>query len=330
MSKLQPAVMNLLVNVPAATEEGGELVKGEGYVDLSQCASILNRRFYRQGLQWAVQDFKILQSADISANGRFTIEGLPLTWVCSNAWHKAFAMWRDQQNETIDEIGGESAIAKFRDFKIFMDSKHVDSWWDTKPNSWSTNLLPVMSGGGTFDPGEWQPSQVVLPNVADDGTGSIVDPYEYYLHMVGYNNHDFRSRGIIDGYEYSRSYPQSPDPVSPPLDAVDNWMRQMWDVGADNSLITDNITDKNDDLPYTQVNYPGGELQAPVLELRYHTDIVQSTAQSTTHTSFSAPGGMFPCGLIKLSNSTDKIIEVMINLVPGNHRGYLAAPMQDM
>lgn len=325
--KLQPAVMNLLVNVPAAVEG----TKGEGYVDLSQCASIINRRFYRQGLQWIVSGFSVLQNAPIADTARFTIEGLPLTWVQSNSWHKAYAMWKKQQDDVIDEVGGESAIAKFRDFKIFMDSVHVDQWWDGgQPSTLETNLLPVQSGGATFAPGEWEPSQIVLPNIANDASGSQVDPYEYYLHSVGVNNNAFRSRGIISGYESSRAYPQSPDPVAPPLDDLDNWMRQMFDVGGDNILITDNVTVKNDDLPYPQEFYPGGEGQAPVLELRYHTDIVKTSSQTATHTSFSAPGGMFPCGLIKFGNETSEIIEVMIHLAPGNHRGYFCEPMQDM
>ena len=320
MPKLQPAVMNLLVNVPASYE--GE--PGTGYLDLSQCASILNRRFYRQGLQWVVQDFQILQSAAISSNGRFTIEGLPLTWVCSNAWHKSFAMWKKQQDEVMEDYEGESAIAKFRDFKIFMDGDHVEA-------GFAANLLPVKSGGGTFTPGEWDPSQIVVPNYEDDGSGSLVNPAEFYLHMVGASFGPASvSRGIIDGYQYSRSYPQSPDPVSPSQDSGFNWMRDMFNVGNNNPEVAANASDNNDELPYPQVDYPGGDTQAPVLELRYHTDIVKSGSQSVTHTSFRAPGGMFPSGLIKFSNNTDQVLEVMLNLVPGDHRGYLAAPMQDM
>ncbi len=85
--------------------------------------------------------------------------------------------------------------------------------------------------------------------------------------MVGTNNNGGISRGIIEGYADSRAYPQSPDPVSPAIDSGNNWMRAMFDVGNDNEDITDNATDRNDNLPYPQVNYPGGQNQAPTLQV---------------------------------------------------------------
>ena len=42
------------------------------------------------------------------------------------------------------------------------------------------------------------------------------------------------------------------------------------------------------------------------------------------------PGLMVPCGLLKITNDTGVTAEVQVHLCPGDHRGYLAAPMQDM
>ena len=50
MSKIQPAEMTL--NFVTDTVDAGTV--GNFYIDLSQCASIVNRRFYRQGINWAV------------------------------------------------------------------------------------------------------------------------------------------------------------------------------------------------------------------------------------------------------------------------------------
>ncbi len=315
MAKIQPAVSTILINVPAG---------GSGYVDLSQCASIVNRRFYRQGLNWAVAGFRCNQQGAISG-GRFQIEKLPETWVMSNAWHKAFAMWKKQQDEAIAESGSESAVAKFRDFKILMDVPHVAAR--------ASNLLPIKSGGGTFLAGttgaltaEWDYSQVVLPNVISDGS-SDVDPAEYYLHMVGVNNNAGVSRGIIDGYASSRSYPHSPDPVEPGVEGADNWMNRMFNDGNANPEIVGNAVDNNDDLPYPQVAYPGGEEMAAVLQLHAHTDITATT--TAVDNSFFMPGTQVPCGLLKFNNTTTTIMEVFIDLVPGHHRGYLCEPMQE-
>ncbi len=305
MAKLQPAVMTLNFS-------------GDGFIDLSQSASIVNRRFYRQGLNWAVSGFTVQFSG--SATGNVRIETLPTTWVSSNAWHKAFAMWLKQQNDAIEEAGAESAVAKFRDFKIFMDTVHVTA-------GFSANLLPTYGdGSANFTAGEWDPSQIVVPNILTDSGGSDVDPAEYYLHMVGVNNNGGVSRGIIDGYENSRSYPHSPDPVSPTLGSAQNWMRQMFDVGNDSSDIVTNATDSNDNLPYPQTNYPGGDTQAPGLQL-HSAHAVSST---TISNRFTIPGCTVPCGLLKFTNDTGVNAQLQVHLMPGDHRGYLAEPMQDM
>jgi hypothetical protein len=46
---------------------------------------------------------------------------------------------------------------------------------------------------------------------------------------------------------------------------------------------------------------------------------------------------MFPCGLIRLDINNDPSEDggfsnllIQVDLVPGNHRGYLCEPMQDM
>jgi hypothetical protein len=54
-NKIQPAEMTLLT----ATSTVNAGATGNFTIDLSQCASLMNRRFYRQGLNWAVAGFKI-------------------------------------------------------------------------------------------------------------------------------------------------------------------------------------------------------------------------------------------------------------------------------
>ncbi len=306
MAKLQPAVMTLNFS-------------GDGYIDLSQSASLVNRRFYRQGLNWAVSGFTVQMASQ--ATGNIRIETLPTTWVMSNAWQKAFSLWLKQQNEAIAEYGAESTVARFRDFKIFMDTVHVTA-------GFSANLLPTYGdGSATFTAGEWEASQIVVPNATADAGGSDVDPAEYFLHMVGANfGPSSVSRGMIDGYQYSRSYPQSPDPVAPAQDSGFNWMRDMFDVGNDSDKVVENATESNNDLPYPQVDYPGGDTQAPGLQL--HS--AHSASTTTISNRFTIPGCTVPCGLLKFSNDTGVNAQLQVHLVPGSHRGYLAEPMQDM
>lgn len=350
MAKLQPVPLTLtfeLDNIAVAPAGPGTTGTSETYyIDLSQCKSLVARKFHRQGLLHAVAGMRLSSvnvapgtTAQVSTapSGSIMITKLPSTWPVSNGWHKAFSHWKRQQDEAIDESGAQSAVATYRDFKIFMDSEHVQQFVDAAmPVGQTQNLLPSSFGGvGVYSQanvGEWQPSLIVVPNSAADATGSDVDPTEYYLHMVGGNfGPGSVSRGIIDGYQYSRAYPQSPDPVSPALDSGFNWMRDMFDVGNDNVEIIQNATDRNDELPYPQVDYPGGDTQLPSLECSSFDPISGSTVGGVTYIK----GNTFPCGLIRIDiTNFDQTYDMrnilQVDLVPGHKDGYLTEPMQDM
>ena len=111
-SKIQPAAMTLAFTIPA--------VSGASYIDLSQVASLVNRRFYRQGINWAVAGFKVLTGSNLT--GSFKISKLPNTWVMSNAWEKSFRAWQRMNNEALDET--PSVRPKFLDFKIYANEQH--------------------------------------------------------------------------------------------------------------------------------------------------------------------------------------------------------------
>ncbi|AXH74237.1 MAG: hypothetical protein [Circoviridae sp.] len=315
-NKIQPAEMTLLT----ATTTVNSGTSGEFTIDLAQCASLMNRRFYRQGLNWAVAGFKIQTAANVS--GTVSVSKLPNTWVTSNAWEKAFRAWNKQQMDMVEESGAQSAVARFRDFKVFMDTTHVTA-------GFGGNLLPYDGSrplAQPFLPGEWEASQIVVPNAGAPGVND-----ERFLHMVGQNfNNPGASRGIIEGYADSRAYPQSPDPVSPNLDSTDNWLSQMFDTGDNIGAVLDNATDKNDNLPYPQTDYPGGEIQAPALMVHDLSGISGTTIGGTTRLK----GGNFPCGLIRVAfdntGDTSGNITLLVDLVPGNHRGYLCEPMTEM
>jgi hypothetical protein len=318
MPKLQPAVMNLHFSTTAT----------DNWIDLSQAASIVNRRFYRQGLNWAVAGFTFQFSTSDTVTGNLRVETLPTTWVCSNAWHKMFAAWHRQQREALEDGDQESVLARFNDFKVFMDSTHLSDYADNSSDLNATNLLPRTSGG-VFATGEWQPSQIVLPNRLDDGSGSMVDPLEQYLYMVGSIGTDASAgRGVLSAYAFSRSTPQSPDPAVPANVVVDeyNILRNMFDVGNDNQEVLENAIRTNDELPYDQDLYPGTYGNAP--ELQLHSEFQLSG--TVIGNRLTSNGGNIPCGLIKITNDTGVAADITVHLVPGNHRGYLAEPMQDM
>ena len=73
-NKIQPATLTMSFLLPAGA--------ATSTIDLSQVASLMNRRFYRQGINWAVAGFKVISPS--GALGALSVAQLPNTWVMSN------------------------------------------------------------------------------------------------------------------------------------------------------------------------------------------------------------------------------------------------------
>jgi hypothetical protein len=311
-NKIEPSVMTVSFTGLSAA---ANTIQRE-YIDLSQVASLLNRRFYRQGLNWAVAGFKI-NGNTTGSDVLIGVEKLQNTWTTAGSWEKTMRHWLKQQNDAAKESGTQSTIARFRDYKVLMDSQHVIDYNAAAGDLNATNLIPA-----GYATGEWEASQVVIPNDGAPGTTG-----EYVLKMVGAS--DASAKGIMEGYALSRSVPQSPDPATPAL-ASNSWLASMEDVGDNQTEILDNAQDKNNDLPYPQNDYVGAVFN----NLQLH-DTVYHTGTTIGRIS-RLKGGNFPCGLIKLEvvnlggDSAAFSYSLQIDLVPGNHRGYLAEPMTEM
>ena len=124
--KVEPSALSMNFISPVVTAGAPE----QFFIDLSQCASLLNRRFYRQGLNWAVSNIKI----SAPQNGTIFVQKLPNTWTMSNAWHKGFAAWQKMNNEALEE--SESVRPRFLDFKIYANARHHNK-------GFGANLLPI-------------------------------------------------------------------------------------------------------------------------------------------------------------------------------------------
>jgi len=331
---LQPAVMKLNFRIPV----GAEGVTRAQYIDISESVSRLNRRFYRQGLNWAVANVKVsmlpaAQPGVIPATAY--VNSLQHSWTTANSWVKSFHAWKDQQDEAIDAMGAESAVARYRDYKVHADTDHIAATFANNLDPYSigpgTVVGPPAAGlvtGATILPAEeWEASQIVIPN---DGAPGVTN--EYYLHMLGLSLAVGAgdSKGIISGYEHSRSHPQSPDPATPAIES--SWLNKMHDVGDNSDDIVTNAQDNNAELPYDQDNYPGGATNFAQMECQGYIMNNSNTGVSTFNTGpFTAP-----CGLIRLdflgqttANTAGYYNIVTVELVPGNHRGYLCETMEE-
>ncbi|MCH1527233.1 MAG: hypothetical protein L7S49_03365, partial [Candidatus Poseidoniaceae archaeon] len=180
MRKLEPAMTSIafmddtvFTVLPSST--------GIFYFDISQIASIVNRRFYRQGLNWAVGGIKILTQEN--SIGSIQIEKMHDTWITSGAWKKTFSHWKTQQDKALSEMGAEGTKGRYNDYKVFLDDGHVTQYTLNGFNLNATNVLPAMGSqvADQYETGEWQASQVVIPN--DGGAPGVTD--EYYVKMYG-------------------------------------------------------------------------------------------------------------------------------------------------
>ena len=140
---IEPAVQTLDFGLNLTVPAGGSQ---RFYIDLSQCASLVNRRFYRQGLNWGVAGFKILGGG----TALVVVGKLPNSWVFANAWKKSMAVWSRMNREALAE--SETIRPRFLDFKIYSDDEH-------HTDGFVGNLLP-----NGFQPGEWESSKIVVPS----------------------------------------------------------------------------------------------------------------------------------------------------------------------
>ncbi len=311
------------------------------YIDLSQCAGLVNRKAFRQGLLWSVSGFTMINAA--GAAGRIRIEKLPDHWIMANAWVSSFYRWLEQERKASSESA--TVLPKFHDFKIYMDSVHHD-------RGFAANAIPTVYGNNAFALGDWDASKIAIPNTSNNpGTSTerefvaVGQNYPGNSAVTGLN-----AVSLIEGYAARRRLPYETDP-NVPADSDDvsgaspeNWMQAISNDGNNQDAVTlENLITENTQAPYpfegdgnyTDTMYPYGANNplgvTESLQMHDFTDVAASTVGNRTFMR----GGVFQCGLIKVSNDTGAKLEMMIHLVPAHRghkegRGYLAMPMQEV
>nr|AGA18318.1 hypothetical protein [uncultured marine virus] len=315
MPKIEPAVTTLWYQV----------ADGVSYIDLAKDLSAINRRLYRQGYVYAVQDIQVglpvgMRTTDVW-QAIFSV--VPNSYMTHNAWSKAFRAWRRQQKEITDHLGPISG--KWADFKVYLDDSMEDG----------TILTPTTGDGGALSMGEWEHSKLVFD---DDGTER-----EFKMHFIGSSNladtNEESGIALIEEYADSRAYPNEEPAV---LGAASNTIYAKL-MGTDemSDMLVDNAESDNDLPPYDVDDYYGGATSGDAAHP------VQIAAVSANQSVSRLPGFIAPCGLIKIEttelaiDSTDPNLAlstvyadgtastavVGITLAVGPYRGVLATPM---
>ena len=154
-------------------------------------------------MNWAVGGFKITTSGAANSGSIIALK-VQETWVTSAAWEKSMRHWMQQQNDALREAGLESTKSRYNDYKIFMDTNHVAAYLAAGSDLNICNDVPP-----GYAVGEWEPSQVVIPN---DG-GVAGNTVEYFVKIYG--GSDANAKDIVEGYARSRSFPVNPIDETP-------------------------------------------------------------------------------------------------------------------
>ena len=147
--------LNFLIDKPKG---GGNIPSGQfqtRFIDLSQVASIVNRRFYRQGLNWAVSNFKFSSPKDCQV----LVQKLPNTWVMSNSWEKGFRACQKMNMQALQET--PSVKPKFLDFKIYADKFHLTDGFgeNLMPRTFVYDSANQTASNAYATAGEWESSR---------------------------------------------------------------------------------------------------------------------------------------------------------------------------
>ena len=318
MPKIEPAVTTMWYTVGT----------GDSYIDLAKDLSAINRRLYRQGYVYAVQDIQLGMMAGMRATdiAQFSFSVVPNTYMTHNAWAKAFRAWRRQQKEITDHLGPISG--KWADFKVYLDDSMEDG----------TILTPTSGDGAAISTGEWEHSKLVFD---DDGTER-----EFKMHMIGSSNltdtNEESGIALIEEYADSRAYPNEEPAV---LGAASNTIYAKL-MGTDemSDMLVDNAESDNDLPPYDVDDYYGGAANGDA------SHPVAIAAVSGTESVLRIPGFIAPCGLIKVAVNELRLVEggdananltsqsvyavhtseqavIGITVAVGPYRGVLATPM---
>ncbi len=307
MAKIEPAVTQLLYIVP----------NGASYIDIAKDLSKVNRRLYRQGYTYVVQDIQVFLNSGMKATDVQSLQFSTMgnSWIVHNAWRKGFKAWQKMQNEFMDGQGSRLK-GKWADFKIYLDDSQAGG----------TTLEPYAADGAVYATGEW-----ITSNFVYDDAGTSQSPS---IHMIGSSTAD-SAIGLIQAYGDSRNYPTS-EPRHPSA-LNTGFYAEFHGVGdIDDELGTD-IEDDNDLPPYDQDEYAGGSTNADAAVP------VRWVSCNATQGSTTAAGFIAPCGLIKIDNQEYALADssfdaaygsgaaassaVLITVASGPYRGVLAAPM---
>ncbi len=319
--------MELDIRIPIPDEAG------IFYVDLAQCVSLMNRKFIRQHQQFAVAGIELVSNG----SGTVNVSRLKNDWVTTNALEKAYHIWRESQDQVLDD--NPSIKATYNDFKVFMDATHAAE--GAASNGWPIGYDTLADAQGVSASAlyDWEYSEIQIPNDPNPG-----DTEGYYLHVCGPDNAAAPSKGIIQGYAESRSRPQSRDPnvVGGSPTGPISWMVEAFDDGDNLPEITADVMAENNSPPYIIDGpasefefYPGGsENFSPAGPSYAHVGALTTNGTAITRSPNTGPflcmAGLLFCSSDVSGQSGSNVNYLKITMAAGPNKGLMSRPIVDV
>jgi len=290
-------------------------------IDVAKDLSATNRRLYRQGMQYYIQNVKI-------ATGKGNVFSICATagdtWMIHNAWKKGFALWRAQQREVNKVLPGSSG--KWADFKVDL--------WDG-----SSTPIDSIAGGDAATDDEWN-----LSNYVWDDDGTERQPTFCIIGATAPNT----KIGLVQEYHISRSQVGTGSLGDPPLpsEASDSIYAKSLGTDEMTDMLIDVVESDNDLPPYNADEMIGGDTVAD-------EPLVQSMTFASELSPSNSGGFTAECGLIRISGSSkltatfphstnndnnyddihyldenlDDTLIIQVMVAPGPYKGVMASPM---
>ncbi len=302
-------------------DESGEF---RGTIDVSQSVSLISRKFYRQGLEWAIAGIRFNSPLAVKC----TVATLPQTWSCAGAWKTSFRAWRKMRDNAEAGMTVDNE-ARFADFKIYFDYLHADPIQvGGAPNLVPHGTAPA-APAATYD---WSYSEFTWPDDSDMAGASR------YVHMIG-DDHSNVSIGAIHNYANLRKRPQAEDPNIPEL-GQGSVFTSLFDYGGDSDPILMDMVTENNEPPYyigiddgQEEYYPGGKnYRAGWYNWQVGVANIYNSGAGNNANGF-LPGFTAYCGLIRIvfqGLPAGDNLGFWLDLMPGPHDGYMARPMQEV
>lgn len=300
-----PAVRHLRYEV---TNSGTAGTETSHYIDLARDLSAINRRFYRQGMVYAVSKVTVVSRNTIPSPGQsagfVSIGVAPDSWTVRGAWKYGKQLFDAMQNRALASVPN-SIRGRYADFKVAALDGAVPS---------PTYLDPLDNGGNALTGGEWNYSRFVSP---DGTTGAD----EYTAHLLGGHNGTsgaYSSVGLVQSFGNNRAT-ISGDAPQVNLAGDDDPLANLFDDGTVADEILEDMQIDGDAPPYNALLYPGGINHPKPLVVQHGTLGADGRVVLGGFTAI--------CGLIEVEVASPIAADtysILVEVAQGSHRGVKA------